>query len=95
MACLQIYQELLSFATFFRVHPNSKEVSYLSWQNKYPNLKTTCHIKLTFFMWTKLRQNLFLAKYLISVAVALRLKASYKIEDWTRLIQDWTLMKDE
>ena len=30
MACLQIYQELLSLATFLRVHSNSKEVSYLS-----------------------------------------------------------------
>ena len=30
MACLQIYRELLSLATFLRVHSNSKEVSYLS-----------------------------------------------------------------
>ena len=30
MACLQIHQELLSLATFLRVHSNSKEVSYLS-----------------------------------------------------------------
>ena len=44
--------------TFLRVHSNSKEVSYLSWQNTYPNLKTTCHVKLTFFSWTKLLQNL-------------------------------------
>ena len=34
---------------FSRVHSKSKEVSYLSWQNTYPNLKTTCHIKLKFF----------------------------------------------
>ena len=27
--CLQIYRELLSLATFLRVHSNSKEVSYL------------------------------------------------------------------
>ena len=26
-----------------------QEVSCLSWQNPYPNLKTTCHIKLNFF----------------------------------------------
>ena len=30
------------------IHSNSKEVSYLPWQNTYPNLKTTCHIKLNF-----------------------------------------------
>ena len=52
MACLQIYRELLSLATFLRVHSNSEEVSYLSWQNTYPNLKTTCHVKLKFFLYT-------------------------------------------
>ena len=71
MACLQIYWELLSLATFLWVHSNSKEVSYLSWQNMYPNLKTTCHIKLKFFLWTKLLENLLLAKYLISVTAPL------------------------
>ena len=71
MACLQIYRELLSLATFLRVHSNSKEVSYLSWQNTYPNLKTTCHIKLKFFLWTKLIENLLLPKYLISVTAHL------------------------
>ena len=50
MACLQIYQELLSLANFVQVHSNSKEVSYLYRQNRYPNLKTTCHIKLKFFL---------------------------------------------
>ena len=45
MACLQIYGELSNLPTFLRVHSNSKEVSYLSLQNMYPNLKTTCHIK--------------------------------------------------
>ena len=70
-ACLQIYRELLSLVTFLRVHSNSKEVSYLSWQNTYPNLKTTCHIKLKFFLWTKLPENLLFAKYLISVAAPL------------------------
>ena len=48
IACLQIYQELLSLMTFLRVHSNSKEISYLPWQNTYPNLKTTCHIQLNF-----------------------------------------------
>ena len=71
MACLQIYRELLSLTTFLRVHSNSKEVSYLSWQNTYPNLKTTGQTKLKFFLWTKLLENLLLTKYLISVAVPL------------------------
>ena len=74
LACLQIYQELLSLVTFLRVHSNSKEVSYLSWQNTHPNLKTTCHIKLKFFLWTKLLENLLHAKYLISVAASLILE---------------------
>ena len=39
--------------------------------NTYPNLKTTCHIKLKFFLWTKLLKNLLLAKYPISVAASL------------------------
>ena len=50
MAYLQINRELVSLATSLQVHSNSKEVSYLSWQNAYPNLKTTCHIKLKFFL---------------------------------------------
>ena len=66
MACLQIYRELLSLTTFLRVHSNS-EVSYLS----YPNSKTTCQIKLKFFLWTKLLENLLLPKYLISVTAPL------------------------
>ena len=72
VAWLQIYRELLWLATFFRVHSNSKEVSYLSWQNKYPNLKTTFYIKLSFFLWAKLVENLLLAKNVISIAAALR-----------------------
>ena len=71
MACLQNYRELLSLATFLRVHSNSKEVSYLSWQNTYPNLKTSCHVNLNFFLWTKLLENLLHAKYIISVATPL------------------------
>ena len=71
MACLQIYRELLSPTTILRVHLNSKDVFYLSWQNTYPNSKTTCHIKLKFFLRTKLLENLLLAKYLISVTARL------------------------
>ena len=77
MACLQIYRELLSLVTFLRVHSNSKEVSYLSWQNTYPNLKTTCHVKLKIFSWTKLLENLLYAKYLISVTAPLNYKLIY------------------
>ena len=65
LACLQIYRELLSLVTFLRVHSNSEEVSYLSWQSTYPNLKTTRHIKLKCFLWTKLLENLILSKYFI------------------------------
>ena len=54
MACLQIYWELLLLTTFLQVHSNSKKVSYLSLQNTYLNLKTTCHIELKFLLWTKL-----------------------------------------
>ena len=71
LACLHIYRKLLTLLTFLRVHSNSKVVSYLSWQNTYSNLKTTCHIKLKIFLWTKLLQNLLLAKYLISVPAPL------------------------
>ena len=71
MSCLQIYRELLSFTIFLRVHSNSEEVSYLFWQNTYSNLKTTCRIQLKFFLWTKLLENSFLAKYLISVTAPL------------------------
>ena len=70
-ACLQIYRESLSFATFLRVHSNSKEVSCFYWQNSYPNLKTICDIKAKFFLWNKLLESLLLAKYLISVASTL------------------------
>ena len=33
----KIYPELLSLTAILRVHSNSEEVSYLSWQNTYPN----------------------------------------------------------
>ena len=76
---LFIYPDLSSLATFLRVHSNSKEVSYLSWQNKYPNLKTTCHIKLKLFLWIKLLENLLHAKHLISVTAPLKCIFSSKI----------------
>ena len=90
MACLQIYRELLSLATFLRVHSNSEEVSYLSWQNMYPNLETTCHIKLKFFLQTKLLENLLLAKYVISVAATLStvltcVKVSCGVQIWKKV----------
>ena len=71
MACLQFYREQLSLATSFRVHLNSKKVSYLPSQNMYPNLKTSCRINSRFLLETKLPKNLLLGKYLISVDVAL------------------------
>ena len=76
MVYWQIYRVLLWLVTFLRVHSNSKEVSYLSKQNTYPNLKTTCHIKLNSFLWTKLLENLLLAKHLISATADL----SYDIQ---------------
>ena len=47
MACLQLFRELLSLATFLRDHSNQK-TSYLFRQNVYPNVKTISHIKLQF-----------------------------------------------
>ena len=35
----------------------------------------TCHIKLKFFLWTKLLENLLLAKYLASIAASLTEKS--------------------
>ena len=83
---LEIYRELLSLVPFLWVHSNLKEVSYLSWQNTYPNLKTTCHIKLKFFLWTKLLENLVLAKCLISVNAPLLAKVERK---------EWSYLKHE
>ena len=62
MTCLQAYRESLSPAIFLRVHANSKEISYLSWQNRYPNLKTASHMKLNIFLWTKLLKYLLVVK---------------------------------
>ena len=66
------FTEIIVARDFLRVHSNSKEVSYLPWQNKYPNLKTTYHIEPKFFLWTNLLKNVHLAKTLISVAATLR-----------------------
>ena len=72
MACLQIYGELLSLATFLRLLSNSKEESYLSWQKTYPNLKTTYHTKLKFFLVNQTPREL--CKYLVSFAATLSLE---------------------
>ena len=71
MAFWQIWRKLLLFATFLRVHSNSKKISYLFWQNRYPNLKTICHIMLNFFLLSKLPESLLLAKYFIYVTATL------------------------
>ena len=73
MAFLLSYWELLSLVTFLQVHsnPNSKEVPYRYWQNRQPNLKTTCLIKLNFLLWTKLLKGLLVAKCLIYIAATL------------------------
>ena len=47
--------------------------SYPTCLDKVCIVKTTCHIKLKFFLWTKLLGNLLLGKYLVSVAVPLTL----------------------
>ena len=88
LAYLQIYRELLSLVTFLQVKWNSKELSYLSWPNTYPNLKTTSHIKLKLFLWTKLLENLLFAKYFISVAAPLM---SLTI-DSASITVTWTLL---
>ena len=86
---LWLVYKLLSLETFLRVHSNSKEVSYLSWQNSYPNLKITCHIKLKFFLWTKLLESLLLAKYLISVAATLNYIYIVKTFFRVHITQQW------
>ena len=55
-------------------HEPLKKVSYLAWQNKYSDLKTTFHTKPKLFLWTKLLEILLLSKFLISVAAILNLK---------------------
>ena len=46
---------------FFRSSVKLKKLSFLSWQNTYPNLKTTYHIKLKLFLWTKLLELTYLS----------------------------------
>ena len=75
MACLQIYQELLSLTTFLWVPSNLKEISNLSWQNTYPNSKSNCHMKLKFFLWTKLLENLLHCAF--NVSISSRLKTNF------------------
>ena len=43
-----LFTNLPRIIVVLQVYSNSKEVSYLSWQSMYPNLKTTRHIKLKF-----------------------------------------------
>ena len=47
---------------------------FIQTQKRYPtfNSNTTCQIKLQFFWWTLLLENLLHAKYLISVTAVLR-----------------------
>ena len=78
MACLQIYLKLLSLATFFRVHSNSKEVSYLSLEKI--RILTWILVVISVFLWTKLLENLLFEKYLISVAATLTASVPYHIE---------------
>ena len=66
---IENYCRLRLFSEFIQTQ---KRYSYLSWQNTYPNLKTTCRIKLKFLLWTKLPENLILTKYFISVAAPLK-----------------------
>ena len=49
-----------------------KKVSYLPWQNNYFNLRTTYYIKQKRVLWTKLLENMLLAKYSIPIPVPLK-----------------------
>ena len=44
-------------------------------------MKTSCHVKLKFFLWTKLLENLLLAKYLIPVAETSNVSISRPISE--------------
>ena len=92
MASLQFYVDILLLTMFLWV--NSSDVYYLFWQSKCPNLKTTCHIKLSFFLSTELLENLLLPKCLISVDVALiKLNFYYELT-WNEMntnIWEWFL----
>ena len=65
-----IYRELFRLRLFSELIQTQKRYS-TSLDKIYPNLKTTCHIKLQFFFWVKLLENLLHAKYLISVTAPL------------------------
>ena len=73
---------------FSRVYSKSKEVSYLSWQNTYHNLKTTWHIKAKYFLWAKLVENLLLTKYLVSVTAPLM---AIKNMPWTKKVNSFKI----
>ena len=79
MVCLYIYKFTENYCRSRLlskfIQTQKKYPSYLSWQNTYPNLKTTCHIKLKFFLWTKVKENLLLAKYVVSATAPLTLFA--------------------
>ena len=64
---------IIVLTTFLRVHLNSKEVSFLSWQN-VSYIENYFSYQVRFFLWTKLLKTLLLAKYLISVAAPLSLR---------------------
>ena len=51
-------------------------------KSRYSNFKTTCHVKLKFFLWTKLLDNLLLAKYLISDTGTLSIMLSFRKPNW-------------
>ena len=58
---------------------------FIQTKKRYPtalDLKTTCHIKLKFFMWTKLLESLMLAKYFISVTVTLIIQTSFLVTSY-------------
>ena len=55
-----------------------KELPHLLWQNKYSNLKTTCHVNPKWSLWAKFLENSLLMKYLVSVAAALNIAISQK-----------------
>ena len=87
------YCHLRLFSEFIQ---NSEIVSYFSWQNTYSNLKTTCHIKLKYFLWTKPLQNLSLAKYLMLVTATLIIsiwKGKREREKKKEFLTEWKISK--
>ena len=79
---LRLFSEFI-----LRVHPTSL-------QNKYPNLKTTCNMKLIFFLWTKLLENLHFARYLISVTATLNYKYPFMSFNFRSSHQRYSKKKD-